>query len=243
MDIAFRRKVRETWLQQGLESAAEGGSWMESKAFLASLVGAEVKGSESLRKVLTHIRRVWFDPPDHCIGLHAQAIALSHTYQSKDAHVLLHWGMTLAAYPSVGIVATHIGRSLKLQDDFLLADVQKRMRSQFGEREYVSRVTRYVVSSFLDWGVIDDSEQNGAYKRRDRIEVKDTELLAWVAEAILLSSDRNQMSMVELSDHPALFPFSLGGVNAHVIQVNPRLRIDRQSLNTEHIVVVGKTRQ
>jgi hypothetical protein len=52
---------------------------------------------------------------------------------------------------------------LKLQDEAHRTDMQRRLRKRHGDRDFVSRITRYDVSSFLDWGVIADAKKAGAY--------------------------------------------------------------------------------
>lgn len=57
--------------------------------------------------------------------------------------------MCIAAYPFVGSVAKTMGRSMKLQKKTRLADVERRIREQHGDRDFVGRITKYDVGSFL----------------------------------------------------------------------------------------------
>ena len=68
-----------------------------------------------------------------------------------------------AAYPFVGSVGETLGRLLKLQHEAHHTDIQRRLREQHGDRVFVSRITRYDVSSFLDWGAIADTKKAGVY--------------------------------------------------------------------------------
>lgn len=43
------------------------------------------------------------------------------------------------------------------------AHVQRRVHEQYGERETVSRAARRVLRSFLDWGVLQETESKGIY--------------------------------------------------------------------------------
>jgi hypothetical protein len=234
-EIVFRRKVRAAWLEHGLALAADGVAWEDAKASIASLIAEENNGSETVRKVLTHVRRVWFSPPAHCSAMHAQALALSRTHTSTAAHQLLNWGMVLAAYPFLGSVATALGRLIKLQQAVHMDELQNRLRGQFGEREHVSRIVRFDMSSFTDWGILKAGKQPGVYLPEKQVKVKDEVLLAWLAEAIMRSTGRSQMALSELCTHPALFPFAVEALNAMVLDKNPRLRIERQGLHAVYV--------
>ena len=147
--------------------------------------------------------------------------------------------MTIAAYPFVGSAGEVVGRLLKLQKQARRADVQRRLREQYGDRDFVNRITRYTVSSFLDWGVIVETKPKGIYLSGKQVTPKKTEHLAWLAEAVMISRTKTQMRLSELCNHPALFPFALDKLNAAVLQHNPRLRVERQSLNQEFVFLTS----
>jgi hypothetical protein len=162
-------------------------------------------------------------------------LALSRTHSSAAAQKLIMWGMVLAAYPFLGSIATALGRLIKLQHAVHVDELQKRLRAQFGDREHVSRIVRFDMSSFLDWGILKDGKQPGVYLPVKQLAIKDDVLLAWLAEAVLVSTGRTQMALNELCTHPALFPFATDALSAAVFHKNPRLRLERQGLNEEYV--------
>ena len=239
IEIVFRRKVRAIWLDQGLELAAQEAGWSEAKPVLAKEIAAENSGTVTISKVLEHVRRIWFEPPEDALALRADALRLHQLNASPETTLLLNWGMTIAAYPFVGSAGEVVGRLLKLQKQACRADVQRRLREQYGDRDFVNRITRYTVSSFLDWGVIVETKPKGIYLSGKQVTPKKTEHLAWLAEAVMISRTKTQMRLSELCNHPALFPFALDKLNAAVLQHNPRLRVERQSLNQEFVFLTS----
>ena len=234
IEIAFRRKVRAVWLDQGMALAAGNLPWQDAKPALAGAIAEENPGAETIRKVLEHVRRIWFEPPTGCERLHADALELYRSRNSAEVRFLLNWGMTVAAYPFVGSVAEALGRLLKLQQQAHRADIQRRLREQHGDRDFVSRITRYDVSSFLDWGVILEARARSAiYTAGTTISLKNPGQIAWLAEAVLISRRENQMALSHLTNHPVLFPITLQNVSAAALRTNPRIHIGRQSLNEE----------
>src|SRR6201999_1335280 len=121
-EIAFRRKVRAVWLEQGLALAADEVSWKEAKPSLAKEIAAENAGAQTIRKALEHVRRIWFEPPTDSIALRFQALELFRADTSRNNRFLLNWGMAIAAYPFVGSVGEALGRLLKLQNEARRAD-------------------------------------------------------------------------------------------------------------------------
>ena len=235
VEIVFRRKVRAIWLEQGLALAAQGAAWSDAKPELAKEIAAENPGTVTIPKVLEHIRRIWFEPPDDALALRADALRLHQTSATSDTKLLLNWGMTIAAYPFVGSAGEALGRLLKLQKEARRADLQRRLREQYGDRDFVNRIARYTVSSFLDWGVIAETKPKGIYLTGKQTNPKSHDHLAWLAEAVMISRAKTQIGLSELCNHPALFPFALDKLNSAVLQNNRHLRIERQSLNRDFV--------
>lgn len=243
IEIAFRRKVRAVWLDRGMALAAQSLAWQDAKPALADAVATENPGAETIRKVLEHVRRIWFEPPDNCIALHSAALSLFRASGSPATRILLNWGMAIAAYPFVGSVAEALGRLLKLQHEAHRADIQRRLREQHGDRDFVSRITRYDVSSFLDWGVIAESKSAGVYFPGKQIQPGNSEQVGWLAEAVLISRAQTQIRSSQLFQHPMLFPIRLDAFNGATLRANPRLAVTRQSLNEEVVLLQSITGQ
>lgn len=243
-EIAFRRKVRAIWLDQGMALAAQNLPWHDAKPALAQSIAVANPGAETVRKVLEHIRRIWFEPPERMSILRSEALRLLSADSSPSSHTLFNWGMSIAAYPFVGSVAEALGRLLKLQPEANRADIQRRLREQYGDRDFVNRITRYNISSFLDWGVIEEADKAGIYTLVKPRNPKHPEYLAWLTEALLIARDKTQMPFSEVHGHPALFPIALQAFDASALEINPRLRVDRQSLNQEFVFLhVESSRQ
>ena len=235
VEIVFRRKVRAIWLEQGMALAAQGLPWNDAKPALVDPVAAENPGAETIRKVLEHVRRIWFEPPDNCTELRSAALVLFRASDSPASRTLLNWGMAIAAYPFVGSAGEVLGRLLKLQKEARRADVQRRLREQYGDRDFVNRIARYTVSSFLDWGVIAETKKAGVYLPGKKNQCRSGEQLAWLAEAVLISRGETQVRFSQLCNHPLLFPFSVETFNASILRANPRLKVARQGLNEDFV--------
>lgn len=239
-DIGFGKKIRATWLKQALEFVAQQTTFEDAKAVLSKEIAAENEGSEAIRKILTSLKRVWFTPPEYCQLLHHDAVNLFQKSPSNHLASLLCWGMSVAAYPFVGAVAESLGRLFKLQEVATRRDVERRIREQFGDRDFVARITRYNVSSFLDWGIIKETKVAGVYIPGRKLTVSNSAEWAWLSEAILISTGKDQINIAEFRASPMLFPTLVDEFTTAAVKKHPRLQIVRQSLRDE-VLVLGES--
>ena len=233
--MGFGKKVRAIWLDLALDFVAKEASFSDAKPTLSQTIELDNPGSEAIQKVLTGLNRVWFNPPSSCLPTRDAAVALYRSTDRPPNSLLLHWGMCIATYPFIGAVAEAIGRLLRLQGTAMISDVKRRVGEKFGEREFVERIVRFDVSSFLDWGVLSGAERKGAYTTGLIIPVVAVKHSAWLIETLLHSRGEESLPLANLRQHPILFPFSLGEIPSGLAlsNENPRLQSTRQGNNEE----------
>lgn len=78
-----------------------------------------------------------------------------------------------------------------------------------GEREVVSRSTRYVLRAIADWGVLVDIDAKGTYIPVPPMRIDDPSIANWILEATMFASDTTSIDFRSLANSPALFPFQL----------------------------------
>ena len=146
--------------------------------------------------------------------------------------------MTLAAYPFWGSVAMHTGRLLRLQGSAAAAQVQRRIRERYGERPTAGRATRRILRTFIDWGILDDTQTRGLYVQGKRYTVRDPGRIAWLAEAVLTARATGSASTKDLLGSPNLFPFRLTQIPAQqMVSLAPRLDMLRHGLDDDLIML------
>lgn len=167
----------------------------------------------SLDKTITILMRVWIKSPAELAELRLSGLELLKQVP-RSRHMAIHWGMVMAAYPFWASVAAQVGRLLRLQDSVAAPHIQRRMRERYGERETVSRRTRYVLRSFIDWGVIRESEEKGIYCSGVSLLIDEPRLMSWLIEAQLHSNPKGRNLYSELRDSLCLFPFHFARLGA-----------------------------
>ena len=161
-----------------------------------------------------------------------------HQGLPRKERIAVHWGMALAAYPFWGAVAVHTGRLLRLQGTVAASHVQRRVKEQYGERETAHRAARRVLRSFIDWNVLNETDDKGVYAQGNRYPIQDSRLIAWLVEASLHARENSSAAIKDLLNGPSLFPFRLAHVSAErLVSLSPRLDLLRHGLD-ENLVIL-----
>ena len=266
--VGLSQRLRLEWLDEAAGLARAGRDRAQASSALAEMLQEKVSvGGTSPRgnreKTITILMRIWCGPPPRLLPLRDAGLRLldgmkppgatepaeviespAVTTEPADTiestgRLVVHWGMTMAAYPFWNAVAAQVGRLLRLQGVATAAQVHRRVQEQYGERPTVIRATRRVVRSFVDWGVLADTETRGRYVAGEPCPVRTPTLVAWLAEAALhVRGGESAAPVQELLGQPGLFPFRVSYVTVRGL-VGSSLRLDmaHQGLDTEVVML------
>jgi len=236
--IGLDRLVRFEWLEKTAQLVLAGNSEGDIKSILQSDLADAFPGSNpavrgSLDKTVTILMRTWVRPPADLAFLHQDALELL-SWLPRELHLAIHWGMLMAVYPFWGSVAAHVGRLLRLQRVVVASQVQQRVKEQYGERETAARRARYVLRSFVDWGVLEDLPRRGEYRSSTELHIDQPVLIAWLIEALLWLKPNGLLQFSEVASSAGLFPFRMEYVTSEQIATaSGRIEVLRQGLNEE----------
>ena len=234
--IGFDRRIRLAWLDATADWTARGLSVEEVRSKLDLLLDGEIEGSEALKKTKTVLLRIWVVVPENLRPLRGEGLALLPQL-SDPGRLALHWGMSLAAYPLLWDTATVVGRLLDLQEKVTASQIRRRLTEGYGERSTLIRAVRRITSSFVDWGVLRETGEEGVFVAGPTYPVEDDGLAAWLVEASLLASGSDSGVLSALMKNLALFPFEIGRLNGRSLERNPRLEFYRQGLDEDVIAL------
>ncbi len=213
IQIGFSQRIQLPWLEYTAELVRNGKSRDELNSALQELlydklsVGHQVKRGNR-EKAITILMKIWHGPRPELVNLRDEGLELLDRLPF-DQHVAIHWGMSMAVYPFFGTVAATVGKLLRLQNDVSTAQVQRRIREQLGERETVARAARRIYRSFIDWGVLTETDKKGTYVKAMQSQLPDSALCGWLVETILRANGGGWTPVSAVVGHASLFPFSL----------------------------------
>jgi hypothetical protein len=242
--IGFSQRVRLEWLEQtgnlvlathDTDKATVNNALQELLKNKVSVGGEAERGNRE--KIITILLKVWLTAPPDLESLRVAGLELLRHLPGRD-HLAVHWGMVMAVYPFWYGVAGQVGRLLRLQGSASAAQVQRRVREQYGERETVSRAARRVLRSYLDWNVLKETGQKGIYGSGPLLAVEDPTLIAWLVEGSICARANCSAPLKEVLESPSLFPFKLKPLHSEsLLSVSSRFDILRQGLDDELVTL------
>jgi len=238
--IGLDRLVRLDWLERTASLVLAGNSEAVIKETLQHEVSCAFKTNDtsvcgSISKTIRVLSVVWVSPTDELKSLNKSGLELL-TKVPLDCHIAVHWGMLMAAYPFWANVAMQTGRLLRIQSNVSASQVQRRIKEQYGERETVARRARYVLRSFVNWKVLNETEKKGVYKAPANINLKNHDLMRWLAEAYLFSKTDQTVQAKELFVSPVFFPFNFKLENIERLLIaSDKLEVVRHGLDEIYV--------
>ena len=239
--VGFDRSIRLNWLDRTAEWASQGRSTADIRMRLNRLLDGQVagEGPHSARgKTMTVLIHIWVQVPDPAVPLRNEGLTLLSNSREHD-RLPLHWGMCLATYPFFRDVAATTGRLLSLQGTATLAQVTRRIVEKWGARSTVTRASRRVVRSMVDWEVLRDTGRRGVFRGSRAQPVSNGNGVGvWLVEAGLLGSGREAVPLGAVTRHPMLFPFRLA-VGAREAAASSRLELYREGAGGDVVTLRG----
>lgn len=243
--IAFNRRLRASWLVEGLRLRAEGidhQNWLET---MENLVRINTKGQDSITKSMRYLRHIWAntgaeDP------LRDAAIELYKQTPIEEVARVLSWGMASATYPFLHGVATTLGRMLKVQPEVKLEQLLRKLSETYGEKETVRRSARYSLGLIHELGFVKRADSAGCYVLGPNRRVTPPAVAAWLARAWFRASGNDGIvDKATMANAPGLVFFDAPSLIADALQqevlVVERLSLTQDSLRLIQFKEDGKT--
>lgn len=230
--VGIKQVIRLEWMDRCLNLLLSGMSASEIRKDLIDYLadkkqsgGIGERGAEAT-KMAVNILSVWYNPVEDLLE-YRDCLLMQAKRISQGQWIALHWSMMIANYPFWYHVATQVGRVLNLQDVVTSQQIYGRIAEVYGDRETVQRYSRYTMRSLIAWGVLEDTQIKGRYKKSDPIAVSDPQIISMLFEAMLISTPEHKAQLRSLLASPALFPLCLAmDVAQQAIAANPRLLSD-----------------
>lgn len=235
--VGIQRELHVEWFDQAarlhLIGFAKGAARKEIGDYLDGAAGFDSPPSlQTKTYVANALIKSWISPEKDLIPLRNTAARIFQ--QTSSLRLPLHWCLLGAAYPFWFAVAAVVGRLLNLQDQVTQTQIVTRLKENYGDRQTISRRARYVIRSFVAWGVLKDSKTKGCYEKAPPVIIADTNLAILMLESALLATPGAKCALGLLLNNPAFFPFRLPMmIGDFVSQHSERIDVVRYGLDDE----------
>ena len=243
--IGIKQVVRREWYDLALDRLIGRDSADSIRAGLLEFMserrpsgGSGQRGTVACEKATTQVMKSWVIPDAALRPFRDSALNHART-ADRSERVVLHWAVTIAAYPFWHRVAVVVGRLLNLQEVVSQSQIRQRGYEAFGERNTVERCSRHVIRSFVTWGLLDDSETKGMYRRSAPVVITNHDLAALLIEGVLLAIPEGRAQQSQVLSNPGLFPFRLPSMDGGMLAAHSsRIEASRYSLDDELLRLV-----
>lgn len=235
--VGIQRELYLEWFEHAASVYAAGyaksAARQEIYSYLDSAVGFSNAPSDQTKTYVANVLiKSWVSPEKDLISLRDTAHRLLNN--NPCSRMAIHWALLCAAYPFWFNVAALIGRLLNLQDQVTQTQIVLRLKEKYGDRQTVSRRARYVIRSFVAWGVLNDSKVKGCYAKVPAMNISDQELSTLLIEAALLATPEGKGALGLLLNSAAFFPFRLPVMTGNSIsQHTDSIEVVRYGLDEE----------
>ena len=227
--IGFDRFIHLDWVTAALRARAGMGGMEDLEAVL----DAAGLAKEARKKTRTVLNRLWLAPRPELSDFADRGIAIFKADPAVPVSALT-WSMSIATYPFFGRVAELVGRLSALQGDCASLEVHRRMSEIYGEREGTYRMTRMVLQSQSNWGLIDRIQEGKRIMRKAPLVITNDDAVAWLIEGAVRYLGK-AVSVAALQSLPVLFPFELDRPIAYILSNTPTLEV-RSEGGTNQVV-------
>lgn len=243
--IGIKQVIRFEWMQKAANLLLDGLDAktirQELHEFLADRKGngSEGKRSDQTRTfVVNNLMKIWVSPDPELIPF--RNASMTFLRETPSMALAVHWGMISAVYPFWFNIARQTGRLLALQDQVTQTQIINRLKEQYGDRQTVSRYARFVLRSFVAWGVIKDSEIQGCYEKATPVSIVEPNLAILMFESALLATPEAKSVLGLLLNNPAFFPFQRPAMTGDFVsQRSDRIDVVRYGLDDELLKLKG----
>ena len=242
--IGFSQRIRLEWLDYTANLVLAGNPRAEIVAALSERLKEKLSiGNDPARgnrdKAITILTKVWVTVPSNLQPLRDEGLAHLGSHHPSE-RLLVHWCMCMAVYPFFGTVAAAVGRLLRLQGTAGAAQVQRRLRERYGERETVARAARRILRTQIDCGVLLETNETGLYCGATKRPIDDVPLALWAIKAVLFAAGDTPRSIFTLLRGPHLFPFDVVLPSVRELEACGALELSVHGLDQESLLSLPK---
>lgn len=245
--IGIKQVTRMEWYDYALNMILDGQNPITIRTRLDEFIrerlqdgGYGERGEQTYTKAVTQVMKCWVSPDRELIPFRDDALLYAREAETEMRPVL-HWAVTIAAYPFWHRVASQIGRLLNLQGSITQSQIRLRCFEAMGERSTVERSARRVIRTLVAWGLLRDSTVKGCYERAEPVSVVDPDLVVLMLEAVLHAAPDGKGAIGLLLNSPALFPFHLPAMTGDLVSRRcDRIEVVRYGLDDELLKLKGR---
>ncbi len=243
--LGIKQTIQKYWMDYTLNMLLAGLSEKEIRKELDQYLSTQTRSDTSAERGVFSLKMIkvmlsaWYSPDSEIIQIRDKALDIAKS-TPENKWLPLHWAVISASYPLWFNTARQVGRLLNLQDNIKGSQVITRIKESYGDRESVSRYTRYTLRSFVAWEVLQDTGTIGVYRKANPFLIDDPQQAILLFEAFLHTLPDSKAELGSIIHNPGFFPFQMQSMTGEYIAQNSYvLEVSRYSLDNEILKLRG----
>lgn len=234
--VGFVRFIALPWAEFALEMAVHATEdKTEQVKKLKAYLSVFMKGEDATRKTANVLTRLWLETYPSLVNQRQQAMRL-YQETAPPAHLVLHWGMSLAVFPLFRDVALQIGKLAQLQGSFSRHEIHTRLLERYSNISTLPRSIDRIIQTMADWKTIEKQTDGSFWVQAAPVDFP--AMQQWLLVVSTLSTPGQRILLNDIYRLPEIFPFPL--VSGEKLQIPAGTRIERDGNNLEYLVLQQK---
>lgn len=230
--VGFDRFIALPWAEFALEMAVHSiEDKPEQVKKLKEYLSVFMKGEDATRKTANVLTRLWIETYPTLARQRNQAIDI-YQETAQSAHLVLHWGMSLAVFPLFRDVALQIGKLCQLQGSFSRQEIHTRLLEKYSNISTLPRSIDRIIQTLADWETI-SRQPDGTFTSQP-VAIENRKLQHWLIALIIQATPGHRILLSDIYRLPEIFPFNL--TNGEQFQSPAGTRVERDGNNLEYLV-------
>ncbi|RFA35520.1 hypothetical protein CAI16_07710 [Virgibacillus dokdonensis] len=166
----------------------------------------DITGVKSRKNAITMLMKIWYRVDDELKPIRDEILE-EFSQLTNEERLLVHWGLTIAAYPFFKDVSNEFGRLFQLQDEVSSKAINNRMKEAYGDRRRVEVATSAVLGSMKAWNIIQPVSKS-IYTISEKIIITSSLIQSFFVQILLNVLDSDALHVDLIENHPLFFPFN-----------------------------------
>lgn len=243
IQIGFSQPIELAWMEAAANAVSAGLTPQQVRESLHELLADRIAvksvahGSSRVKRVAI-LMTIWVEPRTENLSFRDFALTLWRSATGAQ-RVLIHYAMTIVAYPFFLAVSTHIGRLLRLQEHFSVEQLKRRCQEEFGQRDTVAFALTRVLRTLADWGLLIRAGKVGIYAAPMATQDNPRLFEHLLIEACLRAGNERDCLIDNITANPGLFPWKFRHSSLPEITASTRLSIRSSDFGGVRVALSG----
>ncbi len=220
--IGFSKNVKLEWMNLAADQHLLGKTQAEAMLVIDAKIRESIRCQANVRTIRAILMNMWFKNQDWFLE---KATDVTRGI-SENERLPVHWALMLVRYPFFYDLCFAIGSLFEFRDRITIEQIRNRVFEKWGARETLKPGLAQVIHMFKDLMVLDPVKPTGTFTH-NRIPVFDIHTMHLLCAATIIASGKEYMTWESVTQHPALFPFSIKGITQSDMASCERLSLEQ----------------